>query len=176
MYQTKDNGTREVYSTGAMKEELSPEKGRFDLIPFFAMLILSRMYARGAVKYGDRNWQKGIPTSRFFDSMLRHAFQAADGQTDEDHLAAVIWNAVAIAWTRSMIACGVFPKSLETMPVWPKEYYEYIANNLTASGTADKQKDKPVVEHSVIQCTDSELQKQPWYKRLYRRILQWFTT
>jgi hypothetical protein len=92
----KDSGTRVTFDGGGKKEELDVNTGRFDLIPFKAMKRLAILYAKGAKKYGDRNWETGIPRSRLVDSMLRHAHQAANNQTDEDHLAATIWNCFAL--------------------------------------------------------------------------------
>lgn len=47
---------------------------------------------------GDRNWELGQPSSRYLDSLLRHAFEYADGQRDEDHITAVVWNAFGIVF------------------------------------------------------------------------------
>jgi hypothetical protein len=119
-YITKDNGTRLEYSTGAMKEQPSG-KGRYDLIPENPLERLAKLYERGALKYGDYNWARGIPLSRLFDSMIRHAFQAKSGMTDEDHIIAVAWNAFAIAWTQAEIAAGRLPKELIDIPSWTIE-------------------------------------------------------
>jgi hypothetical protein len=94
-FKTKDSGTREVFDTG-MVRDTREGKGRYDLLPAGALRRVAQLYERGGVKYGDRNWEKGGPFSRFIDSLLRHAFQAAAGQTDEDHLAAVVFNALAV--------------------------------------------------------------------------------
>lgn len=45
---------------------------------------------------GDRNWEKGMPFSRYVDSAKRHLDQFVMGMTDEDHLAAACWNLIAI--------------------------------------------------------------------------------
>lgn len=71
-------------------------KGRFDLVPLEALQRVAQLYERGADKYGDRNWELGQPLSRCFSSLLRHAMQAKAGHFDEDHLAAVVFNAFAI--------------------------------------------------------------------------------
>jgi hypothetical protein len=94
-YVTKDSGQREEFPTGSRRDSREG-KGRYDLLPSKALRRVALLYARGAAKYGDVNWQLGQPYSRCMDSLLRDAFQALDGQTDEDHLAAVVWNALAI--------------------------------------------------------------------------------
>jgi|SRR3990167_2452050 len=93
---TKDSGMREEFATGAVRD-IQEEKGRFDLLPYRALKRVAQLYARGAVKYDDHNWRKGIPMSRCASAMLRHAFQAVNGEDDEeDHWAAVVFNALAV--------------------------------------------------------------------------------
>jgi hypothetical protein len=51
--------------------------------------------ARGAVKYGERNWEKAAgeaEISRFQASALRHIYQWLDGDSTEDHAVAVAFN------------------------------------------------------------------------------------
>ena len=47
---------------------------------------------RGAKKYGERNWEKGIPIQSFIDSACRHYLKYMRGDTDEPHLVAAGWN------------------------------------------------------------------------------------
>lgn len=53
----------------------------------------------GCMKYGDRNWEKGIPLSRFIDSGIRHFLKFRRGDDDERHDRAFIWNMLCGAWT-----------------------------------------------------------------------------
>lgn len=92
---TKSGEDLKKFETGAVRYS-DDGKPRFDLIPPQALERVAMLYARGAKIYGDRNWEKGIPTSRCYASMLRHAFSYGRGEEDEDHLAAVVWNALAI--------------------------------------------------------------------------------
>jgi hypothetical protein len=71
-------------------------KLRFDLIGIEGLERLTELYTRGADKYGEHNWRKGQPVSRYWASLLRHAFMWAMGYRKEDHLAAVCWNAFGI--------------------------------------------------------------------------------
>jgi hypothetical protein len=57
---------------------------------------LAQLYEAGAVKYQKHNWQKGMPKSVFLNSLLRHAFKVGANWDDEDHLAAVIFNAFCL--------------------------------------------------------------------------------
>lgn len=92
---TKDSGCREEFDTGS-RRDTREGKGRYDLITPVGLRRLAELYERGAVKYGDRNWEKGQPISRFLDSMIRHTFNYLEGENSEDHLAAVVWNAMSI--------------------------------------------------------------------------------
>ncbi len=116
----KDSGTRATFSTGAVRDA-QENKGRFDLIPYHATERVAQHFEAGAKKYADRNWEKGIPTNRYFDSAMRHLHKAQAGHTDEDHLAAAAWNVLCLMQTRHWIAEGILPAELETMPTYPEE-------------------------------------------------------
>lgn len=64
-----------------------------------AILELSIHYQDGAAKYGDNNWQKGLPVSRYISSAIRHYLKYQRGDTDERHDRAVLWNLTAVIWT-----------------------------------------------------------------------------
>jgi hypothetical protein len=70
----------------------------------------------GAKKYGERNWEKGQPMSRYIDSALRHLYRYLAGYRDEDHLAAARWNIGALMHTEHMVDQGNLPKSLDDRP------------------------------------------------------------
>ena len=95
MHNLNDTGQRSTYDSGAVRENVSG-KGRFDLIPFQAIMRLAQHYENGAEKYSPRNWEKGMPISRYCDAAMRHLIKYIDGWDDEDHLAAVMWNVAAI--------------------------------------------------------------------------------
>jgi hypothetical protein len=58
------------------------------------MLDLAIHYENGAKKYGENNWQKGIPVHCCIDSALRHYTKYRAGMTDEPHHVAFIWNII----------------------------------------------------------------------------------
>jgi hypothetical protein len=68
-----------------------------------AMLELSKHFEQGAIKYGERNWEKGLPESCYIDSAVRHYLKYLDGQTDEPHDRAVLWNLMCLWWTHKNI-------------------------------------------------------------------------
>ena len=90
----KDSGDRTLFSTGSVRD-MHEGKGRLDLLPCSAILELSKHCENGALKYGERNVDKGIPQHSFIDSGLRHLFKYLRGDRDENHLVAALWN---IAW------------------------------------------------------------------------------
>jgi len=55
---------------------------------------VARHLAEGAEHYGDDNWRQGIPFRRTADSLIRHIFQWLDRDDVEDHLAAIVCNAM----------------------------------------------------------------------------------
>lgn len=87
----KDSGERTTFSTGAQRD-MHSGKGRMDLLPWAAIIEVSKHCEAGALKYGPHNVDKGIPTSSLMDSAMRHAAKYLDGQEDEDHLLAAAWN------------------------------------------------------------------------------------
>ena len=65
-----------------------------------ALLELSIHYEEGIAKYGERNWEKGIPLHCFIDSAVRHYLKWKRGDTDERHDRAVLWNLIGALWTQ----------------------------------------------------------------------------
>ena len=65
-----------------------------------AVLEYAIQLENGAIKYGPRNWQKGIPLDRYVDSGIRHYMKHLRGDKDERHDRAALWNMLCGAWTR----------------------------------------------------------------------------
>jgi len=116
----KDSGQRQEFQTGSVRDTRDG-KGRFDLITPIGLKRLAKHYENGAKKYGDRNWEKGQPLSRYLDSLIRHAYGLLEGKRDEDHAAAIAWNAMAYIHTEELIERGLLPKELNDMPNFLKK-------------------------------------------------------
>lgn len=76
-------------------------KARYDLIPPEALEALAELYSIGAVKYGDRNWEKGLSWGRVFAALMRHAWKWWRGETydpvdKQHHMIALAWGAIAL--------------------------------------------------------------------------------
>ncbi len=103
-YETKDSGERAEYDSG-MVRDTETGKPRFDLllpegVPYKDQFLtrVAELLARGAEKYSDRNWELASGSAelaRFRGSALRHLMQWINGEDDEDHAAAVVFNLLA---------------------------------------------------------------------------------
>lgn len=111
----EDSGSRREFETGSVRD-VRTGKGRYDLISPIALSRIARHYENGAVKYGDRNWERGQPVCSYLDSAIRHAYRFLEGSREEDHLAAVAWNAMAAIHTLEEIERGLLPPELNDLP------------------------------------------------------------
>ncbi len=122
----QDSGERQEFNTGSVRDTRNG-KGRFDLVTPFAMRRIARHYENGAVKYGDRNWEKGLPIMRYLDSAERHINDLKVamllGEQTEDHAAAIAWNMFGFMHTEEMIKIGRLSKELDDRPQSYQEYY-----------------------------------------------------
>jgi len=110
-----DSGTREQFDTGAQRDTAS-DKPRPDLISPYSQLRVGEWLRKGAEKYDERNWEKGIPVSRCLASLCRHLLGYMVGDTTEDHLAAVRTNADFMLHFEEMVSRGLLPASLLDLP------------------------------------------------------------
>ena len=65
-----------------------------------AILEVSILYKQGLEKYGERNWEKGIPLSSYINSAVRHLMKYLRGDVDERHDRAFLWNLLCAVWTQ----------------------------------------------------------------------------
>ena len=119
----KDSGDRRQYDTGAQRDR-AQGKGRYDLISPIFLERLALHLEKGASKYNDRNWEKGMPLNDYIDSALRHICQYLGGLRDEDHLAAVAFNIMGLIHTEEMIERSRLPSSLNNMPDYTNLKYK----------------------------------------------------
>lgn len=104
-YETKDSGKKAQYPSG-MQRDTAEGKLRYDLIPVPMLKRLAGLYARGAEKYGDRNWERANSQEELDHmkaALMRHLYQWAEGEVDEDHAIAVVWNMFAYEMTKEKI-------------------------------------------------------------------------
>ncbi len=123
-WQIKDSGTRAEFGTGAVRDA-QEGKGRMDLLPVRALIEVAKVFEAGAKKYAARNWEKGIPLSRYADSAIRHFMKYLRGDRDEPHDSMAAWNILCLIETRMRIEEGLLDPALNDLPFNPLE----IADN-----------------------------------------------
>lgn len=99
-YITLDSNKKSKYKSG-FQRDTAEGKPRFDLIPTGPLRCLAELYQRGASKYGENNWRLAKneeEINRFKTSAWRHFVAFSEGQDDEDHGSAVVWNIFAYIW------------------------------------------------------------------------------
>jgi len=77
------------------------DKLDYTLLPIPALNRITQHYVNGVKKYKRDNWKKlSTPEDieRYKQSMFRHLIQYLEGQDNEDHLAALVWNAMALLY------------------------------------------------------------------------------
>jgi hypothetical protein len=93
--QQNDPGQREVYTSGGSRDT-AVGKARYDLIPPGPLYRIAETYRRGAERYGEHNWELGMPTSRMMASLIRHIESYRRGDTSEDHLGHAAFNIIGL--------------------------------------------------------------------------------
>ena len=73
-------------------------KGRMDLLPWDALIRVSKHMEDALTHYPERNWEKGLPMHSMVDSAFRHLAKYMCGMTDEDHLCAAATNLLMVMW------------------------------------------------------------------------------
>lgn len=63
------------------------------------LLEVAKHFEEGCKKYGENNWQKGIPVHCYIDSAVRHYLKFLRGDKDEPHDRAFCWNIMCAIWT-----------------------------------------------------------------------------
>jgi len=115
-FKTKDSGKKKSFQSGAYRD-IEGNKSAFILtlpkgMPYDKTMLYrwGKLMARGAEKYGRRNWEKANSEEeleRFKSSAFRHLMQFLCGVDDgEDHAAAVMFNLNAHETTKWKIKNG----------------------------------------------------------------------
>lgn len=110
-----DSGERTEFKTGAVRDAMDG-KGFPSHIPPCAIRAMAKRFEDGSKKYSNFNWMKGIPLSRYHDSIARHLMQWSEGDTSESHGGAILWNMACALWTEEQIKAKKLPKELDDLP------------------------------------------------------------
>ncbi|AEK09995.1 hypothetical protein FDH96_gp084 [Mycobacterium phage Rey] len=143
----------EVITTSSTGAQKAGNLERFDLIPVEALRELAEHFGRGALKYADRNWEKGYEWGKSYAALCRHltqfwAGEDIDPETGSKHIIAVAWHAFVLATfmdrypefdDRAVVGAkiavamdamaGGDPRETTTLePEWTRKY-EWCVNN-----------------------------------------------
>ena len=88
----KDSGNRTKLGDTGFVRDIQDGKGRMDLLPWYAIIEVSKLCEEGAAKYGERNIDLGALLHSLLNSGARHLAKYIMGENDEDHLRAACWN------------------------------------------------------------------------------------
>lgn len=107
-----DSGARETKPSGFTREP-EGEKPNYvpiftarglDIVPHELIERVAEHYYQGGCKYAPNNWRRGTDAEsleRNRRSAARHFVAWLNGETDEDHLAAVAWNMITYEINRA---------------------------------------------------------------------------
>lgn len=82
------------FQTGAVRSA-DAEATRYDLVSPIGLEAVARTCAEGAAKYGDWNWEKGMPVHDLLNHALRHIYRYLAGDRSEEHLPHAAWGLLA---------------------------------------------------------------------------------
>ena len=88
--------TKRKFPSGSQRDQLG-NKPMLELIPYDLFYKrVGKVYTEGAKHYGSNNWRKGQPISATIGSLQRHLAQYMMGDTSEDHLSKIVFNALVL--------------------------------------------------------------------------------
>ncbi len=142
----KDSGERRQYSTGAQRDR-GDIKPRPDLIhPYFTFRVGLHL-GKGAIKYDEWNWYKGMPLSDWYASLKRHVEALGMGLNDEDHLSAIAFNVMGYMITELGIKTGKYPKEFDDMQNHTDMHDAFL--NMTIVEEPAKEGTEEVIEENL---------------------------
>ena len=87
-------GTTAKFGTGAVRSDTF-EEFRYDLVSPIGLREVARACAEGAAKYGDWNWERGMPVHDLLNHAIAHIYGFLSGDRSEPHLGHAAWNLLA---------------------------------------------------------------------------------
>ena len=94
----RDQGEEEAmtmkFKSGAVRSSDTKDV-RYDLVSPIGLEAVARACAEGAERYGDYNWEKGMPVHDLLNHVLRHINLFLSGDREEDHLGHAAWGCMA---------------------------------------------------------------------------------
>ena len=87
-------GVTAKFGTGAIRSDTF-EEFRYDLVSPIGLREVARACAEGAAKYGDWNWENGMPVHDLLNHAIAHIYGFLSGDRSEPHLGHAAWNLLA---------------------------------------------------------------------------------
>jgi hypothetical protein len=79
------------FESGAQRTR-DADHAAFHLLPFKSLELASMVLKKGGEKYGERNWEKGLPVDDTINHALQHLYKYLAGDTSEAHLSHALCN------------------------------------------------------------------------------------
>lgn len=114
-----DSGKRQQFASGACRDTADNKPDPTLISPYF-LERLANWLTLGAKKYSRHNWAYGIPQARILASLFRHLLAEMQGDTDEDHGAAMACNIMFYVHNQEMIRRGGMSKAMDDRTPWLK--------------------------------------------------------
>ena len=143
MSDLKDSGTRQSFGTGAVRDTAAG-KPLFELLPGWSLMAWAWIMEAGARKYAARNWEQGMPMSRYLASAHRHLELYRMGFRDEPHLWQALWNIGGAIHTSVLVHIGVYPIEFYDMPNHVSGVYPPVLGEFERQRVDDVMKGIPV--------------------------------
>ncbi len=78
------------FSSGA-KRDSNANKPFVHNLKAYTRIRFGYHMTKNATRYGDKNWELGMPTDQYLESVDRHLAQYLSGDRSEDHLSAILF-------------------------------------------------------------------------------------
>jgi hypothetical protein len=111
------------FPSGA-KRGTDADATRYDLISPIGLEAIAKAYAEGAEKYGDFNWEKGMPVSDLLNHAISHIYKFLSGDRSEPHLGHAAWNLLAAI--HSDVMWPELNQNLRRAGCEPREFHDGV--------------------------------------------------
>ncbi len=89
------------FQTGAVRST-DVDSLAYELISPIGLRRVAETCEEGRKKYGEYNWEKGMPISDLLRHAIAHIYKYLFGDRSEDHLAHAAWNLLAACHSEEM--------------------------------------------------------------------------
>lgn len=155
-FTTKDSGKRVEFASG-MKRDVQDGKTLYHLVFDGPMLARwAQLLTRGANKYDAGNWLKAggqAELDRFRASASRHFFQWMQGDRDEDHAAAVIFNLNGAEYVEGKLH-WMEDEAFTGVPADQREHDQEVIAAILAKDQIDRRLPEPDLMGHMMAGTD----------------------